>query len=93
MSPRKNVSISLSPELHAVAERMLASGRYGNFSKVVRAGLRLLDEREIGLQACRDTQDASWQTPIASPMFYPRVEGSSQEMLLVADHAIVLGPR
>ncbi|UIY45680.1 MULTISPECIES: type II toxin-antitoxin system ParD family antitoxin [Methylobacterium] len=46
MSVRKSVSISLSPELHAVVERMLASGRYGNFSEVVRAALRLLDERE-----------------------------------------------
>jgi len=92
MSHRKNVSISLSPELHAVAERMLASGRYGNFSEVVRAGLRL-DEREIGFQACRDTQDASWETRITSPMFAPRVEGSSQDMLLVTDHAIGFGPR
>ena len=46
MAVRKSVSISLSPELHAVAERMLTSGRYGNFSEVVRAALRLLDERE-----------------------------------------------
>ncbi len=46
MSVRKNVSISLSPELHAVAERLLASGRFNNFSEVIRAGLRLLDERE-----------------------------------------------
>lgn len=46
MSVRKNVSISLSPELHAVAEQMLSSGRYGNFSEVIRAALRLLDERE-----------------------------------------------
>lgn len=46
MSVRKNVSISLSPELHAVAERLLASGRFNNSSEVARAGLRLLDERE-----------------------------------------------
>lgn len=58
MSRRKNVSISLSAELHAVAERMLASGRYGNFSEVVRAALRLLDERErdyTDFQATRST--------------------------------------
>lgn len=46
MAARRSVTISLSPELHAVAERLLASGRYGNFSEVVRAALRLLDERE-----------------------------------------------
>ncbi|WCS24240.1 type II toxin-antitoxin system ParD family antitoxin [Methylobacterium sp. NMS14P] len=46
MVTRRSVTISLSPELHAVAERLLASGRYGNFSEVIRAALRLLDERE-----------------------------------------------
>ncbi|MCG5244119.1 type II toxin-antitoxin system ParD family antitoxin [Azospirillum doebereinerae] len=50
MPRRKNVSVSLSPELQAVAERLLASGRYDTFSEVVRAGLRLLEEREIGFQ-------------------------------------------
>jgi len=53
VAQRKNVSISLSPELHAVAERMLASGRYGNFSEVVRAALRLLDERELAFEGHR----------------------------------------
>ncbi len=47
MNSRKCVTISLGSELHDVAERMLASGRYGNLSEVVRAGLRLLDEREL----------------------------------------------
>jgi len=46
MPVRKPVSISLRPELHAVAERRLASGRYYNFSELVPAGLRHLDERE-----------------------------------------------
>jgi Arc/MetJ-type ribon-helix-helix transcriptional regulator len=93
MSLRKNISISLSPKLHAVAERTLASSRYGNFSENVRAGLGLLDERKIESQAWRDMQDTSWQTPVASPMAYPHVGRSSQEMLLVADHAIGLGSR
>lgn len=53
MSVRKNVSVSLSPELHAVAERLLASGRFNNFSEVVRAGLRLLDERETAFEEQR----------------------------------------
>lgn len=56
MSVRKSVSISLSPELQGVVERMLASGRYGNFSEVVRAALRLLDERELEFEAHRNAQ-------------------------------------
>ena len=47
MITRKCVTVSLGSELHEVAERMLASGRYSNLSEVVRAGLRLLDEREL----------------------------------------------
>lgn len=54
MPVRKNVSISFSLEMYAVAERMLASGRYGNFSEVVRAGPRLLDERERAFPAHSD---------------------------------------
>lgn len=46
MSVRKNVSVSLSPEPHAIVERMLASGRYGRFSKVMRTALRLRDAHE-----------------------------------------------
>lgn len=58
MASLVTVSVSLSPEPHAVAEWMLASGRYGNFSAVVRAALRLLDDRESGFQAHRRTRAA-----------------------------------
>lgn len=57
MPIRKCVTISISPELQAVAEHLLASGRYGNFSEVVRAALRLLDERERQFRAhCGDAR-------------------------------------
>lgn len=56
MATRKCVTISISPELHAVAEQMLASGRYSNFSEVVRAGLRLLDEHERRIATGKGTE-------------------------------------
>ncbi len=54
MITRKCVTISLGSELHAVAERLLASGRYGNLSEVMRAAVRLLDERELRFAEHRD---------------------------------------
>ena len=57
MPARKSVSVSLSPGLHATVERLLASGCYGNFSEIVRAALRLLDERERAFQSHCDVQD------------------------------------
>jgi len=54
MSIRRSVSISLSPELQAVAEGLLATGRYGNISDVMRTALRFLEERELAFQAHKD---------------------------------------
>ncbi|MDR7040288.1 antitoxin ParD1/3/4 [Methylobacterium sp. BE186] len=58
MPLRKSVTISLSPELLAVAERLLASGRYGNMSEVMRTALRLLEERELAFLAHREGASA-----------------------------------
>jgi len=43
---RKTRNVSLTPELEALVDREVASGRYRSASEVVRAALRLLDERE-----------------------------------------------
>lgn len=59
MPIRKSVTISLSPELLAVAERLLASGRFGNISEVMRTALRQLEERELDFQAHRETRAAA----------------------------------
>ncbi|MEA1832583.1 hypothetical protein U8607_10880 [Methylobacterium durans] len=56
MSLRHNVSISLSPERHAAAERMLPTGRGDTSSGIRRAGLRRLDARGIAFQHQRSVR-------------------------------------
>ena len=46
MPLRKSRNVSLTPELEALVDQKVASGRYRSASEVVRAALRLLDERE-----------------------------------------------
>ncbi len=50
----KNTSISFSTHFSDFIESLVASGRYGSASEVVRDGLRLLEEREAKLQKLRD---------------------------------------
>ena len=66
MSIRRSISISLSPELQAVAEGLLATGRYGNISDVMRAALRLLEERETDFRAHRAARPGRPQYPAAA---------------------------
>jgi antitoxin ParD1/3/4 len=49
----KNTSVSLGDHFTAFIEEKVAQGRYGTASDVVRAGLRLLEEREVKLAALR----------------------------------------
>ncbi len=49
----KNTSITLSEHFVAFIEEQVSEGRYGNASEVIRAGLRLLEEREAKLDALR----------------------------------------
>lgn len=49
----KNTSVSLSEPLQRFVHGQVATGRYGSASDVVRAGLRLLEEREAKLAILR----------------------------------------
>lgn len=51
--PTKNTSFAISDHFAAFAERLVAQGQYGSTSEVIRAGLRLLEEREAKLNALR----------------------------------------
>jgi len=60
MRARKTRNVSLTLELEALVDSKVASGRYRSASEVVRAALRLLDERERHMER-------RWQTTQGPP--------------------------
>jgi antitoxin ParD1/3/4 len=68
----KNTSISLGDHFSAFVDRQLAYGRYGSASEVVRAGLRLLEEHEIRLEALRAALVEGEQSGPSAPFDFDR---------------------
>jgi antitoxin ParD1/3/4 len=62
---RKTRTVSLTPELEALVDNKVASGRYRSASEVVRAALRLLDERERHLEEPASIQPRTQAAPHA----------------------------
>jgi len=63
----KNTSMTLGEHFAAFVEKQVAAGRYGNASEVIRAGLRLLEEREAKLEALRQAVNEGLQSGPAEP--------------------------
>jgi len=55
----KNTSIALGDSFNDFIDEQVASGRFGSASEVVRAGLRLMQERETRLAALKHRIDAA----------------------------------
>jgi antitoxin ParD1/3/4 len=49
----KNTSVIIGDHFAEFIQRQVSEGRYGSASDVVRAGLRLLEEREMKVEALR----------------------------------------
>jgi len=64
---KKNTSIALSEHFTVFVEEQVSRGRYGNASEVIRAGLRLLEEREANLEALRQAIGEGLQSGPAEP--------------------------
>ncbi|MFD1191603.1 type II toxin-antitoxin system ParD family antitoxin [Phenylobacterium conjunctum] len=63
----KSTSFSLGDHFSSFIEQEVATGRYGSASDVVRAGLRLLEERELRLEALRSALVAGEESGPATP--------------------------
>lgn len=75
----KNTSISLGDHFADFVDTQVSSGRYGSASEVVRAGLRLLEERNQKLAALRkalvDGEASGPARPFDRAAFVQRMKG------------------
>lgn len=62
---QKNTSITLGQHFDAFIAQQIKTGRFSSASETVRAGLRLLEERELKLaalrQALQDGEDSGFE--------------------------------
>jgi antitoxin ParD1/3/4 len=64
----KSTSFSLGEHFSDFIEEKVVEGRYGSASDVVRAGLRLLEEREARLAALRAALVEGEESGISKPL-------------------------
>mgnify|MGYP006303236421 CR=1 FL=1 len=84
----KNTSITLGDHFNEFIGAQIDSGRYGNASEVVRAGLRLLEEHERKVEALRKALEDGAQSGDAGPLDFDEIRRAAREQLgLPSAHA------
>jgi antitoxin ParD1/3/4 len=54
----KNTSVTLGEHFEKIIENSIESGRYSSASEVIRAGLRMIDERERKIELLKEAIEA-----------------------------------
>lgn len=70
---QKNTSITLTEHFEKFIASQIESGQYASASETIRAGLRLLEERNTKLQALRDAITMGEQSGMAKDFSFERL--------------------
>lgn len=77
----KNTRITLGDHFQSFVEEQIARGRFGSASEVVRAGLRLLEEREARLDTLRIAIREGIDSGPAEPFDFDEFMSSKEDEL------------
>jgi len=80
----KNTSITLGEHFEGFIAAQIKAGRYGNASEVMRAGLRLLEERESKVEALRQALIEGEQSGDAGPLDFEEIRREARKQIGIA---------
>ena len=77
----KNTSIALGDHFQKFVQELVSQGRFGTTSEVIRAGLRLLEERDAKLAALRKAIQDGLDSGSAEPFDFDAYTSSRESEL------------
>ena len=79
----KNTSITLGEHFEGFIAEQISQGRYGSASEVIRASLRLLEEREQRMQTLRNALIAGEESGDATPLDIKDIKGTARKKAVI----------